>query len=157
MKLKVTDESLDKFNDEIIKAAEMLQVATLSLRGLYIVNSPSVDSFVKLRKKITNDAKIYSEKVLPISSDLIRSIQNFCNLYDCVSIDYFKYYLGYFVNEADEGRKMCKVTLKHYERILMEFKNRENEVVEVLKQLELKTKEYDQKKKRTSEICRCEA
>ena len=146
MKYKVTDENLVKFSDEIINATEMLQLATLSLRTLYVAKSSSVNSFVKLRKEITNEAKIYSKKVLPVSNELIRAVQHFCNLYDCFSFFEFKFYVNYFLREAKEDAEMCKLTLRLNKNILEEFKNRENEVIEVLGQLELKTEEYEQKK-----------
>ena len=144
---KVTDESLDEFGNDIIKATEMLQVATLSLRSLYVVNSSSVNSFVKLRQKITNEAKVYSKNVLPTSNDLIRTISRFCSLYNYVELNDFRKYFKAFVQEVKKGAEKCDLTLKLNKYILVEFKNSEDEVVKVLEQLESKTKEYEQKKK----------
>lgn len=146
---KVTDESLEKFRSEIVKAAENLQVATLSLRSLYVVNSSSVESFVKLRQKITNEAKVYSTTVLPTSNDLIRTIRSFFDDYRYVNIyKYnFKDYLNYFTREANDVVDVCKLTLELNKSILVEFKKSEDEVIRVLDQLESETKVYEQKKK----------
>ena len=146
---KVTDESLEKFRSEIVKAAENLQVATLSLRSLYVVNSSSVESFVKLRQKITNEAKVYSTTVLPVSNDLIRTIRSFFDDYRYVNINKynFKDYLNYFTREANDVVDVCKLTLELNKSILVEFKKSEDEVIRVLDQLEPETKIYEQKKK----------
>jgi len=145
--MTVTDKSLDEFGNDIIKAAEMLQVATLSLRSLYSVNSSSVDSFVKLRQKINNEAKVYSKNILPISNELVRSISIFCDYYNYFDLDEFGSYIHSFVREIKKGAEKCELTLKLNKLILMEFKNNEDEVEKVLKQLESKTKDYERKKK----------
>lgn len=144
---KVTVKSLDEFGNDIIKAAEMLQVATLSLRSLYVVNASSVDSFVKLRKKINNEAKVYSKNVLPTSNELIRIINKLCNYYIYSDLDDFKIYFESFVRITMRGAEECDLTLKLNKKIIVEFKNNEDEVAKVLEQLESKTKEYEQKKK----------
>jgi hypothetical protein len=143
---KITDESFLKFESEIINAAEMLQIATLSLRSLYVINSSSVDLFVKLRQKITNNVKVYSEKVLPISDDLIQTINRFHDLYRYNNLNTFNKYFNIFAEEAKKNAEKCNLTLKLYNHILVEFKNNKNEVIKVLKQLKLKTNEYKWKK-----------
>jgi hypothetical protein len=144
---EITNENLDKFGNDIIQAAELLQVATLSLRSLYVVNSSSVDSFVMLRQKITNEAKIYSKEVLPTSNELIRAIRNSFEIYDVFTSEEFSLYFNYIFREVKRGSGMCDLTLKLYSCILAEFKNNEDEIIKVLNQLKLKTKEYEQKKK----------
>jgi hypothetical protein len=148
MSRKITNENLDKFGKEIVEASEMLQVATLSLRSLYVFNSSSVDSFVRLRQKITNNAKIYSEKILPISNDLIRIIRSFFDFYYYSNVNVFKKYHKLFSDEVNRGAEACNLTLELNKQILVEFKNNEDEVIEVLEQLKSKAKEFEQKKKK---------
>ncbi|SRR6266540_3016381 len=104
---KITDESFLKFGSEIVNAAKMLQIATLNLRSLYVINFSFVDSFVKLCQKITNNTKVYSKKVLLTSNDLIQTIRRFHDFYRYNNLDTFKKYFNVFAKEAKKDVKKC--------------------------------------------------
>ncbi|CAB4395499.1 unnamed protein product [Rhizophagus irregularis] len=88
--VKLTENSDNELSSNVMKALIMLEIASLSFRSAYIRADSSLWSFVNLRSSVTNEAKVYSIQILPITTTLIRHLQEFSETYDALSFDEFK-------------------------------------------------------------------
>ncbi|RHZ49426.1 hypothetical protein Glove_521g22 [Diversispora epigaea] len=146
MDMRVTDESLDVVRKDIENASNMLQIACLALRSCFANNSSSVKSFVELRTEITNEARVYSHKILPFANAVIRQIQRFCENYRTFTFDEFKEYLPDLVDESNKNAEICLYTLELHKAILIDFKKKQDKVNTVLKQMSLEAEEFEKRK-----------
>ncbi|CAG8489131.1 12494_t:CDS:2 [Acaulospora colombiana] len=145
--MEQTDKIFDHVAEEIKNAGEMLNLASLSLRACFIDNASSVKSFVDLRSEVTNEARVYSHKILPFANAVVLQIRKFCENYLLFSFDEFKEYIADLADEAKDNVDVCKFTCELHKAILVEFKKKEDKAKIVLKQLELEVNEFEKRKK----------
>ncbi|RHZ81462.1 hypothetical protein Glove_120g141 [Diversispora epigaea] len=142
---EVTVKELTEVSSNVLKASKMLEYASQSLRSAYINTDVHVDSFVKLRRSVTNEAKVYGNKILPIATALIQRLQEFSEDYDVISFDEFQEYLDELTKEAEENFKFSTYVLELHKAILTEFKKLDGQAKIVLNELELEAKYYEEK------------
>lgn len=138
----MVESTVSEFTNNATAASKMLEIASLSLRSAYRVDS-SVGSFVNLRHSVTNEAKVYSIQILPIATTLIRHLQEFSETCDAISFDEFKEVVHELTKEAEENFKFSKYVLELHKAVYTEFKKLEEQAKIVLSDLQMETRRYE--------------
>ncbi|CAG8541240.1 15768_t:CDS:1 [Gigaspora margarita] len=140
------DQGLAKIEDSINEAKTMMTIASLSLRSCYVNNASSIPSFIELHRSVTNDAKIYCNKVMPFSHQVIKSMKQFLENYNTFTFEKFKEYLPDLAEEAKHNIEVCQYTLELHKSLLTDLKTTRDKAVRVIEELRLESQLLEQKK-----------
>ncbi|CAG8468034.1 34545_t:CDS:1 [Gigaspora margarita] len=114
--------------DTSIKEATVnLTIACSVFRDLYNMKQ-CMKEFDNLRKDITKHARVYCEKVLPITSLIIQSIKDCMESYDGLSFEQFKDNKDVLSNEANQTENLALYIYELNTEILVDFKKEQNKV-----------------------------
>lgn len=139
------EQGLNKLESNIKKAADNLIIATVFLRSCHFKNASSLPSFTELRGEVTNDAKVYSTKILPFSIMVIENIRMFFNNYKAFDFEKFKEYIEDLANEADKNVEVCNYTVELHTSLLTDLKTSKNKALVVLGELSIETQRLEEK------------
>ncbi|CAG8799450.1 18448_t:CDS:2, partial [Dentiscutata erythropus] len=92
----------------------------------YVDEFSSIHNFTTFLKGITNNAKVYSKKILPLSILVIQSIQDFTENYVLIDFDEFKNKINGIANKANKSYEETRCIEKLYNAILESFKTKQD-------------------------------
>jgi hypothetical protein len=145
MKVNSQEEDLIQLKSNIEVAADNLLDATSSLKSCYIKNASSLSEFVKLRRLVTNDVRVYSTKVLPFSIKTIKTIKVYFDNYDKLTFEKFKKYISVLTEKAENSIQLCNYIVKLHTSLLTNLMERRDDALKVSAKLKLETKALEEK------------
>lgn len=125
---------------------------SLSMRSLYAEKavsstSPNAVKINKLRDDIKTDALVYIEGVLPVSKELVKSIDSFFEYYNDLTFDQWLKELNDILDDVAGYIQCCTTVLQMHEGIMASLKMREDDAKVMLAELDQVTAEYLRVKK----------
>ncbi|CAG8470238.1 25047_t:CDS:1 [Gigaspora margarita] len=149
---KISDTDLENLRRRLQDASITLKFACLSLQSCYVANASSVEEFVRLRKRIKDHAKVYSEKVLPFANLVIQNIQTLIEPYMLLTFEDFKESIQYLAAETDREYALSVYTKELHIKILESFKGEQKAIDTILEKLEDAAQKY---KKQIAQLQEC--
>ncbi|CAG8521576.1 7398_t:CDS:1 [Acaulospora morrowiae] len=137
--LKLSYMNFQELNENIKNAASHLRNSCTCLRKCYVDSASSVKEFVDLRGKITNNAKVYTEKILPFAVLVVRGVKDWIETYEGLPFEIFKEDVNDFSTWVSEQHKLSHFTARIHEEILKSFKIEQRNAINTLKALEENT------------------
>ena len=132
-----------------------MRMFSLAMRSLYAENAVGSSSntntaqkFRKLRDDTRNDAMVYLQGVLPLSTKFVASISEYFEFYEALEFDDWNQLLSDILEETIAYRELADETLvKMHEDILVPLKKRQDEAGIILKEFIALQMEFEKKKK----------
>lgn len=109
---------------------------SVSLRSLYAENkvstgTPEEKKFRQLRDDTRRDAMVYVNGILPVSTAVVRYIDEFFEYYLELTYDEWKCYLEDIIKEVQGYKNACTEVVSLHEDIMIKLKVREDEAKEL--------------------------
>ena len=122
-----------------------MRIFSLCMRSLYSdqavgTNSEGARKFRELRDNTRNDAMVYLKGVLPLSTKLVSSINEYFECYKALEYEEWLYMLSDILEETIGYRELCQALLQMHEDILVPLKKREDQARSIIKRIETPTK-----------------
>ena len=119
-------------DDNLKDMALNMRLFSLTLRSLYVENAVGTNEepareFRKLRDDTRNDAMVYLECILPVSTKFVSSISEFFEYYDALNYEEWCENLPDILQETRGYTELCETVLKLHEDILLPLKKRGDE------------------------------
>lgn len=124
---------------------------SLALRSLYAEKAVSADTdvakkFNKLRDDTRKDAMIYVKVILPVSTEVVRSLNEFFEYYGELDYDDWCDNLENIIEDVKSYKSCCKEVVKLHEDIMVPLKKREDEAKIITKEFEQLSALYERQK-----------
>jgi len=125
---------------------------SLALHSLYADKAVSADSdvgirFNKLRDDTRKDAMIYVKGILPVSTEVVRSLNELFEYYGELDYDDWSDNLEDIIEDVKSYRSCCKEIVKLHEDIMVPLKRRAKDADIMTKEFEQLSKLYEKQKK----------
>ncbi|CAG8548674.1 7457_t:CDS:1 [Acaulospora morrowiae] len=133
--LKISDMHFKELNENIKNAAYYLKYSCTCLRQCYVDSPSSVKEFVDLRGKITNNAKVYNEKILPFAVLVVRGVKDWIETYEGLPFEIFKENIDDFSTWVSKQHELSHSTAGIHEEILKSFEIEQRNTITALKAL----------------------
>lgn len=148
---KKTKHQVDELREGVKNMSVDMRMFSLTMRSLYAEKAVGTDEevakeFRKLRDDTRNDAMVYIEGILPLTTEFVTSISTYFEYYDALTFDEWCENISMIRNQATEYKKLCHTMLKMHEEILVPLKKRRDQAGILLKKMTLLVAEFEKKK-----------
>ena len=148
---KKTKNQVDELREGLKNMSVDMRMFSLTMRSLYAEKAVGTDEevakeFRKLRDDTRNDAMVYIEGILPLTTEFVTSISTYFEYYDALTFDEWCENISMIRKEAAEYNKLCQTMLKIHEEILVSMKKKRYQAAILLKKMTLLVKEFEKKK-----------
>lgn len=128
-----------------------MRIFSLTLRSLYVQNAVGSNHelakrFRKLRDDTRNDAVVYVEGILPLSTKFVSSVSECFEYYEALDFDQWCEMLPDILEETIGYRQLCETLLKMHEDILVPLKKRTDEAKIMVTEFRDLKEEYERQK-----------
>ena len=111
---------------ELEKLPTNMRLFSLALRSLYAENAVSSDTdvakkFKKLRDDTRKDAMIYVKVILPVSTEVVRSLNEFFEYYGELDFDDWCSNLEDIIEDVKSFKSCCKEVVKFHKDIMVPY------------------------------------
>ena len=129
-----------------------LKIFSLTMRSLYAeqnvgTSTEAARKFTKLRDKTKDDAKLYLKVILPVTTQFVSSIKDFCEFYDSLSYEKWCDMLPSIVEEVRNHKDLAETLKQMHENMAVTLKKREDEAKIVMTEFKNLQCEYEEMKK----------
>ena len=94
---------------------------------------------------------VYLRGVLPLSTKLVSSINEYFECYEALEYEEWLYMLSDILEETIGYRELCQALLQMHEDILVPLKEREDQARSIIKELKHLQREFERKRKELEE------
>ena len=148
---KKTKNQVDDLREGVKGMSVDMRMFSLTMRSLYADKAVGTDEevakqFRKLRDDTRNDAMVYIEGILPLTTEFITSISTYFEYYDAQTFDEWCENISMIRNQVTEYKKLCNTMLKMHEEILVPLKKRRDQAGILLKKMTHLMAEFEKKK-----------
>ena len=148
---KKSKNQVDELREGLKNMSVDMRLFSLTMRSLYAEKAVGTDEevakqFRKLRDDTRNDAMVYIEGILPLTTEFVTSISTYFEYYDALTFDEWCENISMIRNQATEYKKLCHTMLKMHEEILVPLKKRRDQAGILLKKMTLLVAEFEKKK-----------
>ncbi|KAJ8041217.1 hypothetical protein HOLleu_11964 [Holothuria leucospilota] len=146
------EEAVSELYDNMQEIPKSMRAFSLGMRALYAEGEVSSREesgrkFNQLRDDTKRDALVYINGVLPVSTTLVRSIKEFFEYYQELSMDEWKENLSEIIEEVKGYRQCCEEVVRLHEDILTSLKKRQDQAKILVNELGQLKAEYERKKR----------
>ena len=131
-----------------------MRLFSLAMRSLYVQNAigsssdtTTAQKFRKLRDDTRNDAMVYFQGVLPLSTKFVASISEYFEFYEALGFEEWNEMLSDILEETIAYRELAETLVKMHEDILVPLKKRQDEAQIILTEFTDLQLEFEKKKK----------
>ena len=148
---KKTKHQVDELREGVKNMSVDMRMFSLTMRSLYAEKAVGTDEevakqFRKLRDDTRNDAMVYIEGILPLTTEFVTSISTYFEYYDALTFDEWCENISMIRKEVAEYKKLCHTMLKMHEEILVPLKKRRDQAGILLTKMKLLVAEFEKKK-----------
>lgn len=128
---KEENEIMTELQNELQKLpAHMIQFGG-ALRTLYSTelvtgNDPSVKTFIEVRDNTRNNAMVYSEKVLPMTEEVVQIIGFFATYFTSLSFEDWEECLDETIEDLTKAQAFCEMLKQMHNTIIIDLKRHED-------------------------------
>ena len=147
-----TEREVKTLEENIKDMAVDMRLFSLTLRSLYVQNAVGSNEqparkFRKLRDDTRNDAMVYLNCILPVSTKFISSISEYFEYYDALNYEEWCEMLPDILQETMGYKELCGTVLQMHEDMLVPLKKRKDEALLLVTEFKDLKEEYDKKKR----------
>ena len=147
-----TEREVKTLEESIKDMAVDMRLFSLTLRSLYVQNAVGSNEeparkFRKLRDDTRNDAMVYLNCILPVSTKFISSISEYFEYYDALNYEEWCEMLPDILQETMGYKELCGTVLQMHEDILVPLKKRKDEALLLVTEFKDLKEEYEEKKR----------
>ena len=148
---KKTKNQVDDLREGVKGMSVDMRMFSLTMRSLYADKAVGTDEevakqFRKLRDETRNDAMVYIEGILPLTTEFITSISTYFDYYDALTFGEWCKNISMIRNQVTEYKKLCNTMLKMHEEILVPLKKKRDQACLLLKKMTHLVAEFEKKK-----------
>ena len=154
---KKAEEGVTDLKSSLKQMPFYMRTFSLSMRSLYTdvavgTSSETAQKFRKLRDDTKNDAAVYLQCILPVSTKFVSNLKEYFDYYDTLSFDEWVESLPDIIEESKTYKELAEMVMKMHEEIIVPLKKRQHEAKIIMKeftnlqeQFESKVKELEAK------------
>lgn len=148
---KRTRNEVKNLEQQLKEMSVDMRIFSLTLRSLYVQNAVGSNHelakrFRKLRDDTRNDAVVYVEGILPLSTKFVSSVSECFEYYEALDFDEWCEMLPDILEETIGYRQLCETLLKMHEDILVPLKKRTDEAKIMVTEFRDLKEEYERQK-----------
>ena len=151
-----TERDVKMLEDALKDMTVYMRIFSLTMRSLYVqhavgTNEEPAREFRKLRDDTRNDAIVYHQYILPVSTKFVSSIREYFEYYDALNYEEWCEMLPDILQETKGYKELCDTVLQMHEDFLVPLKKRNDEVLLLVTKFEDLEVEYEKKKRELEE------
>ena len=148
---KKTKKEVDDLREIMKRMSVDMRLFSLTMRSLYAEKEVGTDEevakeFRKLRDDTRNDAMVYIEGILPLTTEFVTSISAYFDYYDALSFDDWCQNISLIRQETADSKKLCMTILKLHHAILVPLKKRRDQAGMLVSKIKGLDVEFEKKK-----------
>ncbi|KAK2566923.1 hypothetical protein P5673_008683 [Acropora cervicornis] len=129
---------------------------SLTLRSLYVQHAVGTTEepareFRKLRDDTRNDAMVYNQYILPVSTKFVSSIREYFEYYDALNYEEWCEMLPDILQEIKGYKELCDTVLQVHEDVLVLLKKRNDEALLLVTKFKDLEVEFEKRKRELEE------
>ncbi|XP_068753132.1 uncharacterized protein [Montipora capricornis] len=150
---KTVKGEVKKLGEQLQEMSVDMRIFSLTLRSLYVENSvgtyqEAAVKFRKLRDDTRNDAMVYLNGILPLSTKFVSSISEYFEYYIALEYDEWCGMISDILEEVAGYKQLCTTLLKMHEDILVPLKKRKDEATLLVSELKDLKEVYEGQKEK---------
>ncbi|KAK2565860.1 hypothetical protein P5673_010148 [Acropora cervicornis] len=151
-----TEREVKMLGDALKDMPVYMRIFSRTLRSLYVqhavgTNDEPAREFRKLRDKTRDDAMVYHQYILPVSTKFVSSIREYFEYYDALNYEEWCEMLPDILQETKGYKELCNTVLQMHEDLLEPLKKRNDEALLLVTKFEDLEVEYEKKKRELEE------
>ena len=128
-----------------------MRMFSLSMRSLYTdaavgTSGEAAQKFRKLRDDTRNDAAVYLQCILPVSTQFVSNLKEYFDYYDTLSFDEWVECLPDIIEDSKTYKELAQTVMKMHEDIIVPLKKRQDEAKIIMKEFKDLREEFEKKK-----------
>ena len=148
---KKTKKEVDELREIMKRMSVDMRLFSLTMRSLYAEKAVGTDEevakeFRKLRDDTRNDAMVYIEGILPLTTEFVTSISAYFDNYDALSFDEWHESISSIRKDTADYKKLCMTILKLHYDILVPLKKRRDQAGMLVSKINGLDDEFEKKK-----------
>ena len=148
---KKTKKEVDELRGILKDMSGNMRLFSLTMRSLYAEKAVGTDEevakeFRKLRDDTRNDAMVYIEGILPLTTEFVTSISAYFDNYDALSFDEWHESISSIRKDTADYKKLCMTILKLHYDILVPLKKRRDQAGMLVSKINGLDDEFEKKK-----------
>jgi len=125
-----------------------MKIFSLAMRSVYTYEavsgkSPEIDEFRAIRDQTRNDALVFTEKILPLTVDVVRLIKEYFEYYSLLELEEWEENLSDIIDTASKNQEISTELIELYECIIEPLKQNEDRAKEAAKKLKLEGQKFE--------------
>ncbi|XP_071833326.1 uncharacterized protein [Apostichopus japonicus] len=137
---------MNSFSVECQGLPKNMRIFSLCLRSLYAENAVGSDAnkatgINEIRDQTRQDAIVYVKGVLPLSTQVVRCIQEFFEYYEGLELEEWKECLPDILEEVTGYQQCCTEIVRMHEEMMVPLKQRQDEATVLISELKDLNKE----------------
>ena len=150
---KKAEKGVTNLKSSLIQMPIDMRIFSLSMRSLYAdtaigTSGETAKKFRKLRDDARNDAAVYLQCILPVSTKFVSNLQEYFDYYDTLSFDEWVESLQDIIEETKTYKELAQTVVKMHEDIIVPLKKREDEANIIVKEFTNLKEEFERKVKK---------
>ena len=147
-----TENQLATLNEGMKDLSTNMRCFSLSMRSLYAEKTVSSESnvaikFIQLRDDTRKDAMVYVKAILPVSTSLVRSLNEFFEYYIELDYDDWCANLEDIIEDVRSYKDCCTEVVKLHEDVMVPLKQKEDQAKVLVAEFQNLAVEYEKQKK----------
>ncbi|PIK62478.1 hypothetical protein BSL78_00575 [Apostichopus japonicus] len=142
---------VDSFSVKLKELPRNMLIFSRGLRSLYEENAVEFSSHKafeinNIRDQTRRDAVVYMKKVLPLSSQMVRAIEEYFDDYEKHELTAWKCELPCILQKVNGYQQCCTEVIRMYEDMMVPLKKRQDEAKVLISELEVLNNELIKRK-----------
>ncbi|KAK2566922.1 hypothetical protein P5673_008682 [Acropora cervicornis] len=151
-----TKREVKMLEDALKDMTVCMRIFSLTLRSLYVQHAVGTTEepareFRKLRDDTRNDAMVYNQYILPVSTKFVSSIREYFEYYDALNYEEWCEMLSDILQEIKGYKELCDTVLQVHEDALVPLKKRNDETLLLVTKFKDLEVEFEKRKRELEE------
>ena len=148
---RTTKHQVDELREGVKNMSVDMRMFSLTMRSLYAEKAVGTDEevakeFRKLRDDTRNDAMVYIEGILPLTTEFVTSISTYFEYCDALTFDEWCENISMIRKQVSDYKQLSNTMLKMYKEILVPLKKRRDQASLLLKKMTHLMTEFEKKR-----------
>ena len=149
---KKTTDDVKKLDAYLKDMSKNMRIFSLTMRSLYAEKAVGTDhklakEFRKLRDETRDDAMVYLNGILPVSTKFVAFISEYFEYYEALEYEEWVKMIPDILQETIGNRELCEAVLQMHVDIMVPLKKRESAAKIMVTSFKDLTEEYQRQKK----------